>query len=235
VSEAEAATLPLRKEPAKSGTLRLVDVTDFDLSACGGTHVPQTGFIGAIVITGWERFKGATRLSFACGGRALRSHAALRDVVVAATRSLSVLPTEISGAIERLQTDVKASGRELKRLQEELAGYQAAAFRARAETIGPFRVVLQTQARADAQALKTLVAAIIREPGLVVIFTGEGTPTPVVAARSADVAFDAGAWIKRATSELGGRGGGRPELAQAGIEAPADRISDFARRTLGAP
>src|SRR5690348_15648269 len=77
VSEAEAAALPLRKEPVKSGTLRLVDVVDFDLSACGGTHVPQTGLIGAIVITGWERFKGATRLSFACGRRALKSHAAL--------------------------------------------------------------------------------------------------------------------------------------------------------------
>jgi alanyl-tRNA synthetase len=74
VSEEEAAKLPLRKEPVKTGLLRIVEVTDFDISACGGTHVPHTGMIGAIVATGWERFKGATRLSFACGGRALRSH-----------------------------------------------------------------------------------------------------------------------------------------------------------------
>ena len=232
VTEEEAAKLPLRKEPVKTGTLRLVDVTEYDLSACGGTHVPQTGLIGAIVAVGWERFKGATRLTFACGGRALQSHAAFRDVVVAATRALSVLPAEVGGAIERLQGDVKSSGREVRRLQEELAVHQAAAFRASAETMGPYRVVLSTQTGSDAQALKTLAAAVVREPGLVVIFTGEGSPTPVVVARSADVAFDAGAWIKRATAELGGRGGGRSEQAQAGLDANADRVREFARQTL---
>ena len=232
VSEAEAAALPLRKEPVKSGTLRLVEITDFDLSACGGTHVPQTGLIGAIVIVGWERFKGATRLSFACGGRALRSHGALRDVVVAATRALSVLPGEIGGAIERLQAELKAAGRDVRRQQEELAGFQAASFRATAETIGPYRVVLSKQTGSDAQALKTLAAAVVREPGLVVIFTGEGPPTPVVVAHSADVSLDAGAWMKRATTELGGRGGGRPELAQGGLDAAPDRVLEFARQSL---
>jgi len=54
----------------------------------------------------------------------------------------------------------------------------------------------------------------------------------VVAARSADVNIDAGAWIKRATTEFGGRGGGRPEQAQGGIDATADQVIDFARRTL---
>ena len=233
VSEAEAAALPLRKEPVKSGTLRLVDVTDYDLSACGGTHVPQTGLIGTIVIVGWERFKGATRLTFACGGRALRSHGAFRDVVVGATRALSVLPGEIGGAIERLQGEVKAAGREVRRLQEDLAGFQAAGFRATAETIGPFSVVLSKQTGSDAQALKTLAAAVVREPGLVVVLTGEGPPTPVVVARSADVSLDAGALIKRATTELGGRGGGRPEMAQAGLDALPDRVHEFVRRALG--
>jgi alanyl-tRNA synthetase len=232
VSEEDAAKLPLRKEPVKTGMLRLVDITDYDLSACGGTHVPQTGLIGAIVVVGWERFKGATRLTFACGGRALTSHSTFRDVVLGATRALSVLPGEVTGAIERLQTDVKTAGRDLRRLQEELAVHQAAAFRAAAETIGPYRVVLSTQAGADAQGLKTLAAAVVRESGLVVVFIGEGSPTPVVVARSADVAFDAGAWIKRATAELGGRGGGRPEQAQAGLAAAPDRVREFARRTL---
>ncbi len=55
---AEAAQLPLRKEPVREGTLRLIDVQDFDLSACGGTHVARTGAIGAIVVGASERFKG---------------------------------------------------------------------------------------------------------------------------------------------------------------------------------
>jgi alanyl-tRNA synthetase len=61
---------------------------------------------------------------------------------------------------------------------------------------------------------------------------GDGQPAPVVVARSAEVTFDAGAWMKRATAELGGRGGGRPELAQGGIQADATRIITFASNTL---
>jgi alanyl-tRNA synthetase len=231
-TEAEAAALPLRKEPARGGMLRLINVADFDLSACGGTHVPQTGMIGVIAVAGWERFKGSTRLTFVCGGRALRSHAMLRDVVTTATRTLSVLPGEVGGAIERLQTELKEAARTIKRLQEELAGFRAVDLRTKAETIGPYRGVLMSHPGQDAAALKSLAAAIVSEPGLIVVFTGDGRPTPVVIARSMDVALDAGAWMKRATTELGGRGGGRPEQAQGGIEAAPQLVLDFARRTL---
>ena len=77
-----------------------------------------------------------------------------------------------------------------------------------------------------------MAAAIVGEPGFVVVLTGEGHPTPVVVARSADVAVDAGAWMKRATAALGGRGGGRPEMAQGGLDADSERILDFARQSL---
>ncbi len=85
-SETEAAAMPLRKEPARGGTLRLVDVKDFDLSACGGTHVSHTGQIGLIAVTGWERFKGGTRVAFVCGQRALISHRRFRAVVTGLVR-----------------------------------------------------------------------------------------------------------------------------------------------------
>ena len=238
VSEEEAAILPLRKEPVRTGPLRLVDVTGFDLSACGGTHVPQTGMIGIIAVSGWERFKGGSRVSFVCGGRALRSHDALRDVVSGATRALSVAPGELTATIERLQTDVKDLGRTVRRLQEEAAATRAAEFRAAAETIGRYRGVLRDVPGWDASLLKTLAAAIVAEPGFVVVLTGtgqpaSGQPVPVVVARSADVDLDANAWMKRATAELGGRGGGRAELAQGGLPVGADRVLAFARDSFG--
>jgi len=232
VSEAEAQALPLRKDPARKGELRVVEVAGFDLSACGGTHVPATGMIGVIAVAATERFKGATRLTFVCGGRALRSHGRLRDAVTRATRVLSVLPEEIGDGIERLQAALKDADRAAKKTQEELAGFRAAGFRAAAATIGPWRGVLSAQPGSDAGALKTLAAAIVSEPGYLVVLTGEGTPVPVVAARSADVTFDAGAWMKQATAALGGRGGGRPELAQGGLDATSEQVLDFARRTL---
>jgi alanyl-tRNA synthetase len=232
VSEQEAAKLPLRKEPVKTGLLRIVEVTDFDVSACGGTHVPQTGMIGAIAVAGWERFKGTTRLTFVCGGRVLRSHDALRDVVAAATRALSVLPAEVEPAIVRLQTEAKSRSREVRDLREEVAVGRAARLRESATTIGPWRGVLLTQPGADATALKTLATAVVSEPGFLVVMTGDSRPTPVVIARSGDVTMDAGAWMKRAAAELGGRGGGRPETAQGGLDASPERILEFARATL---
>ena len=228
-SEEEASRLPLRKDPVKTGVLRLVEVADFDLSACGGTHVSQTGVIGIIAVAGWERFKGATRLTFVCGGRALASHARLRDVVAAATRVVSVSPAELAAAIERLQGEVKALGRTVRTLQEDAAEARAREMRDQAETIGTRRVVIRSEPGWDAAALKTLAAAIVSEPGVVAVLAGDGSPVPVVAARSADVQWDAGAFVREATAALGGRGGGRPELAQGGIPAEVHRILTFAR------
>jgi alanyl-tRNA synthetase len=232
-SAEEAAALPLRKESARTGELRLVDVADFDLSACGGTHVPATGAIGMIAVTGWERFKGGSRVSFVCGARAVRSHARLRDAVAAASRLLSAPAGEMTAAIERLQADARQAARTIELLEKELGTHRAAAMRAEAETIGGTRVVLRMLPGASAGTLKQLAAAIVEAPGLIAVLVGEGQPAPVAAARSADVTFDVGVWIKQAAQALGGRGGGRPDQAQGGIGASAEAILAFARAGMG--
>jgi alanyl-tRNA synthetase len=228
----EAARLPLRKEPTRQGPLRLIEVDDFDLSACGGTHVPRTGMIGVIAVAGWERFKGASRVTFVCGGRALRSHAALRDATMAASRLLSVAAAEVPAAIERLQSDLKQATRTVEQLREEVTKSRAEQLRARAETIHGLRVVLRREPGAEPAALKALAAAVVADAGTLAVLVGDGQPASVVVARSTDVPFDAGAWMRRVTSTFGGRGGGRPEQAQGGVPAAADDILGFARKTL---
>jgi alanyl-tRNA synthetase len=230
----EALRLPLRKESSRSGELRLVDVSDFDLSACGGTHVPRTGMIGLVAIAGWERFKGGTRVAFVCGGRALRSHSRLRDLTAAAARLVSAAAADLPSAIERLQAEIKATSKTAQRLEDEVMVHRATALRAGAETIGGLRVVLTAEAVSDPATLKRLVAAVVREPGFVALAVGEGQPAPVVIARSADVFLDAGSWLKRAAQALGGRGGGRSEQAQGGLTASPADILRHARQTLTA-
>jgi alanyl-tRNA synthetase len=232
-SEEEASRLPLRKEPTRTGTLRLVDVSGFDVSACGGTHVPRAGMVGMIAVVASERFKGATRLGFACGGRALRSHGQLRDAVIAATRVVSVTPVELAPALERMQAEVKSLGRMIREQQDRLAGYRGAELRAAGTIRGGLRIVLHEERGADAAALKVLATAVVTDPGVLVVLVGEGQPAPVIIARSADVAVDAGAWLKRAIAALGGRGGGRPEAAQGGLAGSPEQILAFARETLG--
>ena len=83
----EAAALRLRKESKREGTLRLIDVQDFDLSACGGTHVARTGAIGIIAVAATERFRGGSSVTFLCGGRALAGYRSLRDAVAGSVRA----------------------------------------------------------------------------------------------------------------------------------------------------
>ena len=99
--------------------------TDFDLSACGGTHVARTGTIGIIAVTGTEKFKGGLRVSFVCGRRALDHLRLLRDAVTGSVRALSVLPAELPDAIRRLQADSKALRKRASELQVALAGHEA--------------------------------------------------------------------------------------------------------------
>ena len=225
----EAARLPLRKEPVRGGTLRLIDVDGFDLSACGGTHVARTGGIGVIAVSRWERFKGGQRLEFVCGGRALRAYRLLRDATASSTKLLSVLPADVPAAIERLLGDMKDQSRARSALQLELAQYRADELAANAELIGSAHVVLSI-VDADANGLKTIAGAIAARPGHIAVAVSKSTPALVVVARGEGVAASAQQVIAALIGRFGGRGGGRPELAQAGgLAGSADEIVAAAR------
>jgi len=231
---AEAAKLPLRKEPARGGTLRLIDVEDFDLSACGGTHVARTGGIGVIAVAGWERFKGGQRIEFVCGGRALGRFRSMRDVLGASIRLLSVLPAELPPAIERLRGELKDQKRAMAAVQTELARYRAEELAAMAESTPHGRLLLRAL-DADANGLKTLASAVASRPGFVVVLVSTSRPALVVAARSADVSASVQQIVAALTSKFGGRGGGRPELAQGGgLDGDAQAILAAARDALRA-
>jgi alanyl-tRNA synthetase len=227
--------LQLRKESGRTGTLRIIDVEGFDVSACGGTHVARTGAIGIIAIAGWERLRGGTRLEFRCGSRALRAHRLLRDTVAAGGRLLSTGSEELPTAIERLQDDGKELRRRLKDLEGRLAGYEADALAAHAVEVRGFRVVAEAIPDADMTAIKTIAQGVASRPGHIAVLLTATSPASVIVARAADVPVDAARLLKQLTTHFGGKGGGRPELAQGGgLMAQADEIVAAARQQLSA-
>jgi len=234
VSEDEVARLPLRKEPVKGGRLRLIEVEGFDLSACGGTHVSRTGAIGMIGVRGWERFRGGTRLAFVCGGRALAAFEALRDVVDASARPLTVHPRDLPGAIERLQEERKALQREGRVLGERLAEHEAARLAATAETVGDVHAVLVSLDGYDANGLKAVATAAVRAGAGAAVVVSANRPLLVVAARGAEGgSVDCGALVRALVARFGGKGGGRPDLAQGGgLDAAPDAVVAAARELL---
>ncbi len=219
-SAGDAAALQLRKEPVRGGTLRLVDVEGFDLSACGGTHVLRTGAIGVIAVASWERFKSGERVEFLCGGRALARFRRLRDSTAAGVRLLSVLPEELGPSIERLQADIRDQKRALTAAHTELARYRASELVASAQPLGPgphgsVKLILRA-IDADAAGLKSLAAAVSSSPGCLAVLVSVSRPSLVAVARSPDVSIAANRIVGALTARFGGRGGGKPELAQGG-------------------
>jgi alanyl-tRNA synthetase len=216
VTAEEATALPLRKPPARDGSLRLIEIEDVDLSACGGTHVSRTGGIGIIAVSGWEKFRGGTRVEFLCGVRVLRRFRLLRDAFQSALRHLSVAPEELAAAVERLQAENKTIARDLRSVQERLAVHEGHALAARGVRVGSRLIVVEALDGWDAVTLKSMAMAAAQEPGAAVVLFSATSPALVVAARHPDAGVDASAILKALVARFGGKGGGKPDLAQGG-------------------
>jgi alanyl-tRNA synthetase len=234
VSAAEAAMLPLRKEPSRTGTLRLVEVPDFDLSACGGTHVSRTGAIGNIAVSAWERYKGGTRVSFVCGGRAVRAFRELRDASTATSRLLSVQSGELPEAVARLQADARDVRLQARALGEQLARFEASALRSSAVDLNGHRIVARVLDK-DQAGLKQLAQEAAADGGPAILLVSTTRPASLVVSRGGDSGIDAGAVLKAIVARFGGKGGGRPELAQGGgIDAAAEKVCQFGLELIAA-
>jgi alanyl-tRNA synthetase len=234
-SPEEAARMPLRKEPSREGPLRLIEIADFDLSACGGTHVTRTGEIGLIAVTAAEKLRGGTRVTFVCGGRALRALRGYRDAVAGSVRSLSVLPHELSAAVEKIQAEGKQARKTIARLQSELAVHEAARLLAASPVVaGVHRAAHVIEGR-DSAGLKALASAMTAQGQAAVTVVGTSAPIAIVVARSAAVVVvDANAVLQQLLKRFGGRGGGKAELAQgAGLTGDPKEIAAAARELIG--
>jgi alanyl-tRNA synthetase len=117
-------------------------------------------------------------------------------------------------------------------LQNELAGFRAEELAASAEIAGERRVVIRA-IDADANTLKGLAAALAARPGVIVVLVSTATPALVVAARSSDVDRSAQQVIAGLVAAFGGRGGGKPELAQGGgLNGSTEAILAEARKLI---
>jgi alanyl-tRNA synthetase len=235
VSPEEAARLPLRKEPVRSGPLRLIEVADFDLSACGGTHVARTGEIGIIAVSATERFRGGSRLTFVCGGRALRAFRTQRDAIAGSIKHLSVAPVELPASIDRLQQDLKQSRKDIGRLQQSLAVYEAVRLLSDATSADGVRVVVQALEGWDAAGLRAIATSLTANERVAAVLFSATQPAAVAIARSGDVPLDANAVLRTLMTAFGGRGGGKADLAQgAGLTGDVAAMIDAARAAISA-
>ncbi len=250
VSSAEAAALPLRKDPAREGELRLIEIDDFDLTPCGGTHAKSTGEVGLIVVRSWERAKGLTRIHFMAGARAVvdyrKTNQTARDVAALFSAGREDSPALVAKIIEdnkRLVHRVSELEEIASRVEaEDLLNHESSRLAAgycppASDTESARSVIVIARVFDDrsADSLKHLALALIAHPKTVALLgSRDGDTARLVFARSSDGSGDMNILMRGACSMLGGRGGGRPDMAQGGgknVEKLSETI-DAATREL---
>ena len=219
VSRDEAQALGLRKiPPAKRDQLRLIDIRDFDLTACGGTHVVRTGQIGGILLRKTEKVKHGWRVEFVCGNRALTT--ARRDfrTLTEAAGLVSGHIWELPEQIRKLQANAKTLHKSHRDLLEEVASYHASQLLNQTPEHNGRKVTVEVFPDRDLEYVKLLAQRVVRQ-GTAICFLASTSPAPVVVfAQSAGQPHHMGALMKEALASLGGRGGGSQDLAQGGPE-----------------
>jgi alanyl-tRNA synthetase len=208
-------SLGLRKESQRQGEIRVIDIEGCDRSACGGTHVRRTGEIGIIFILGFERYKGGTRVEFVAGTRALVQFQKDHEMLKKLGRFFSANPENLPGLVEKLLLERSETSREMNRLQNQLQQLEAEdLYRAAVGTKGG-AIVRRIFAGRSLDSVKALAQKLTARPGVLALL-GNADTCQIIVARSKDVRGDCNLAIKEVAANFGGRGGGRPELAQAG-------------------
>ncbi|HSD45875.1 MAG TPA: DHHA1 domain-containing protein [Pyrinomonadaceae bacterium] len=223
VSAEEAAAMPLRKEPAREGELRLIEIENFDLTPCGGTHAYRTGEVGMIAMRSWERAKGLTRIEFVAGVRALadyrKANRTARDVAALFSTGRDDAPQHAGQLVE----ENKELHRRVRALEEIEARVEAERLLASAVIHSDgTRVVSHVFDDRDAEFLKKIVQVLITHSRTIGLLAArDNDAARLVFARSGDAPGDMNTLMRDACTLLDGRGGGRSDMAQGGGKNPA--------------
>ena len=218
----EATMLGVRKLPEmKSGRelLRLLDILEFDLTACGGTHVRSTGQVGPILLRKTENVKQGVRVEFVCGQRAVATARRDFSTLTEAAAIYSAHIRELPQQVRKAQEEQKAAGKRERDLLEEVAGLRAERLLAETPAAGGARRIVKLFPERDAGFLKLLAQKLTADetrPAVALLACAQGQPT-LVFAQTPGLPHNMGALLKEAVAAAGGRGGGSQDMAQGGV------------------
>jgi alanyl-tRNA synthetase len=218
VTQAAAQELGLRKPPrTDKDELRLIAIRDFDVSACGGTHVRNTGQIGCILLRKTERVRQGWRVEFVCGQRAVararHDYTTLTEAAALFSGHIWDVPQQVRKSLEEVRAANKAS----EYLLEELAELHAARLLAETASVNGRKVIARVYGDRDLVFIRLLAQKLTRlEMNVVALLGAVSGQGSLVFAQSKGMPFDMGAQLKETLAKMGGRGGGSKDMAQGG-------------------
>ncbi len=201
VEESQVPLLPLRRLPKVRGTVRVVEIEDWDLAPCGGTHLRRTAEAGPIKILGFERGKkNTTRVYAIAGWEALEDYAAKHEALKSLALKFSSQPLEVPDRVEKLERELFEARGEALKLREKLAELIEAKLTARGQTIA---------AEVPLEALNELGKRLAARPGTLALLASPQPPKArLLLVKHPDRPEDLKTIWERLRA-LGARGGGK--------------------------
>ena len=224
LTAAQARAQGLEPPDGVEADVRVVEVDGFDRQPCGGTHPRTTAEVGVVVITALERYKGGTRVSFVCGHRALAAIARRQGVLDRLVSTLSAPLDDLAAAAQKAKDDLADGERRAKGLLDRALEGEARRLLAEARGDGPAptpaspALVVAAFDGWPPNDLRILATRLVGLSPCVALLGSRADKAHLVFAQSEGLPHDVPALLKAAVEHLGGKGGGRGNLAQGGGE-----------------
>ncbi|MDO9469607.1 MAG: alanine--tRNA ligase [Nitrosomonas sp.] len=205
--------------------VRVIGMGEFSTELCGGTHVPQAGQIGFFKIVTESGVAAGIRRVEAVTGKAAVEYVQQREAqLLEIAQSLKTNPQEVTQKIAQIIDNVRQTEKELTRLKTKLASSQGDDLAAQAQDIKGIKVLAANLENADAKTLRETLDQLKDKlkTCAIILSTIEDGKITLIAGVSADLTsqIKAGELVNFVAQQVGGKGGGRPDMAQAGGTQP---------------
>lgn len=228
VTPEEVRRLPLRKLPSVNENIRIIEVDGYDYSACGGTHVHQTGSIGVVKILKAERQNEKIRIHFLAGLQAFQYFRSYYDLVSGLASQMSIHPQELDQFVILQTEQLKKAQRELHLLQQEKLVSEAQQLSQTGQVRGDLRLVLAFFEDRPLSELRVLVDNLRKMPRMVVcLATYDGQKISLIVACAESTGLSAQNLLRQQLQRINGRGGGDARIAQGGGPLDISQIQAF--------
>jgi len=206
--------------------VRVIKIGDFSTELCGGTHLDRTGEIGLLKVAGEGAVaSGVRRVEAVAGPAAIESVARKEAALREAAELLKIGPLEVPKRLQKLLEEQRALEKQLAELESRLARSRAEDLVKAARQVNGVAVIAGRLDGLDADGLRAVADTLRNRLGSGIVCVGSVVDGKVnlIAAVTKDLTsrFQAGKLIQEVAKAVGGGGGGRPDLAQAGGKDPA--------------
>jgi alanyl-tRNA synthetase len=206
--------------------VRVIGMGEFSTELCGGTHVKRTGDIGFFKIVAESGVAaGIRRVEAVTAEGALAFVQSQEAALAQAAQALKAQPQELNTKIAQMLDSVKALEKELARLKSKMAASQGEDLASQAVEFKGVKVLAARLEGADAKTLRETLDKLKDKlkSAAIVLAAAEGGKVSLIAGVTPDLTarVKAGELVNFVAQQVGGKGGGRPDMAQAGGTDPA--------------